>query len=86
VQIRPPPSVVIQEYGNECHHEYARFSQLIESTGIPFPGETMLLVASISAGTTHCLSIALVIVAVATGAILGDNLGYWLGREGGHRR
>jgi membrane protein DedA with SNARE-associated domain len=34
----------------------------IESTGIPFPGETMLLVASISAGTTHQLSLSLVIV------------------------
>ena len=57
----------------------------IESTGIPFPGETMLLVAAIAAGTTHQLSIALVIVAAAGGAILGDNLGFWVGREGGYR-
>ena len=57
----------------------------IESTGIPFPGETMLLVADIAAGTTHQLSIALVIVAAASGAILGDNLGFWAGREGGYR-
>ncbi len=57
----------------------------IESTGIPFPGETMLLVAAIYAGTSHRLSIALVIVAAASGAILGDNLGFWIGREGGYR-
>ena len=57
----------------------------IESTGIPFPGETMLLVAAIDAGTTHQLSIVLVIVAAASGAILGDNLGFWVGREGGYR-
>ena len=57
----------------------------IESTGIPFPGETILLVAAIAAGTTHQLSIALVIVAAALGAILGDNLGFWVGREGGYR-
>ncbi len=57
----------------------------IESTGIPFPGETMLLVAAIYAGTTHRLAIELVIVAAAGGAILGDNLGYWVGREGGYR-
>src|SRR5579872_4928593 len=57
----------------------------IESTGIPFPGETMLLVASIYAGTTHRLSLPLVITAAASGAILGDNLGYWVGREGGYR-
>jgi membrane protein DedA with SNARE-associated domain len=57
----------------------------IESTGIPFPGETMLIAASIYAGTTHHLSIVLVIAAAAAGAILGDNLGFWVGREGGYR-
>jgi membrane protein DedA with SNARE-associated domain len=57
----------------------------IESIGIPFPGETMLLAAAIFAGTTHRLSIPLVILAAASGAILGDNLGFWVGREGGFR-
>src|SRR5215471_13836456 len=57
----------------------------IESTGIPFPGETLLLIAAIAAGTTHQLSIFLVIVAAASGAILGDDLGFWMGREGGFR-
>src|SRR5438477_8845933 len=57
----------------------------IESSGIPFPGETMLLVAAIYAGTTHRLAIPLVIAAAAIGAILGDNIGYWVGREGGYR-
>src|ERR1700730_13454342 len=57
----------------------------IESIGIPFPGETMLLVAAIYAGTTHQLSLPLVITAAAAGAILGDNLGFWAGHEGGYR-
>jgi membrane protein DedA with SNARE-associated domain len=57
----------------------------IESTGIPFPGETMLLAAAIYAGTTHQLSLPLVVAAAASGAILGDNLGFWVGREGGYR-
>jgi membrane protein DedA with SNARE-associated domain len=57
----------------------------IESTGIPFPGETMLLIAATYAGATHRLSIPLVIVAAASGAILGDNIGFWVGREGGFR-
>lgn len=57
----------------------------IESTGIPFPGETMLLAAAIYAGTTHHLSIVFVIAAAAAGAIFGDNLGFWVGREGGYR-
>src|SRR3989449_9362813 len=57
----------------------------IESIGIPFPGETMLLIAAIYAGTTHRLFIPLVIVSAACGAILGDNIGFWIGREGGYR-
>lgn len=57
----------------------------IESTGIPFPGETMLIAAAVYAGTTHHLVIPFVIAAAAIGAILGDNLGFWVGREGGYR-
>ncbi len=57
----------------------------VESMGLPFPGETMLLAAAIYAGTTHRLEILLVIVAAAAGAILGDNVGYLAGREGGYR-
>ena len=57
----------------------------LESTGIPLPGETVLLAAAIYAGATHHLEIAGVIVAAALGAILGDNIGYWAGREGGFR-
>ncbi|MFL5628917.1 MAG: DedA family protein [Ktedonobacteraceae bacterium] len=61
------------------------FFVAIESAGIPLPGESMLLVAAIYAGTTHRFSIPLVIAAAASGAILGNNLGYWVGREGGYR-
>jgi len=57
----------------------------IESIGIPFPGETMLIFASVYAGRTHRLFIFWVIAAAAAGAILGDNIGYWVGREGGYR-
>ncbi len=57
----------------------------VESMGVPFPGETMLLAAAIYAGTTHHLQLPLVIAAAAAGAILGDNVGYLAGREGGYR-
>jgi membrane protein DedA with SNARE-associated domain len=57
----------------------------LESMGIPLPGETMLIVAAVHAGTTHQLDIVLVIVAAAAGAIVGDNIGYWIGREAGYR-
>lgn len=57
----------------------------VESTGVPVPGETMLLVASVYAGTTHRLEVAGVIAAATAGAIIGDNIGFVLGRTGGHR-
>src|SRR6185312_15244225 len=54
----------------------------LESMGVPFPGETMLLIASAYAAQTPQLSIYLVIAFAAIGAVVGDNLGYWIGREG----
>jgi membrane protein DedA with SNARE-associated domain len=57
----------------------------IESTGIPFPGETILLSAAIYAGTTGQMNIAYVIGAAIAGAIVGDSVGYWAGCEGGYR-
>ena len=57
----------------------------VESTGVPFPGETMLLAAALYAGTHHSFHITLVILAAASGAIVGDNLGFLVGRVGGYR-
>jgi membrane protein DedA with SNARE-associated domain len=60
------------------------FFVMIESSGIPFPGETMLLLAAFTAGAVpNHLSIPLVIACAALGAIIGDNLGYYVGRTGG---
>jgi membrane protein DedA with SNARE-associated domain len=56
---------------------------MIESSGIPFPGETMLLLASFYAAISHQLQIPLVIACAAFGAIIGDNIGYVIGRTGG---
>ena len=55
-----------------------------ESTGVPVPGETALLAAAVLAGRGD-LSIELVIAIAALAAIVGDNLGYWIGRKGGRR-
>ena len=57
----------------------------IESIGIPFPGETTLMAAAVYAGATHHLSVILVVIAAASGSIIGDNIGYLLGREFGFR-
>jgi Uncharacterized membrane-associated protein len=56
----------------------------LESMGLPVPGETTLIVAALAAGSTHQLDIGLVIAAAAGGAIVGDNIGYWVGREVGY--
>ena len=55
----------------------------IESSGIPFPGETTLILAAVYAGTGKQLTIYGVIIAGALGAIIGDNTGYLVGRYGG---
>ena len=56
---------------------------MLESFGIPLPGETALIFFGVLArkGTTTSPS---VIAVAAAAAIVGDNLGYWLiGRLGG---
>jgi membrane protein DedA with SNARE-associated domain len=56
-----------------------------ESLGIPLPGETALITAGIYAGHTHRLSPWLIFLVAAAGAIIGDNIGYWIGDKGGYR-
>jgi membrane protein DedA with SNARE-associated domain len=57
----------------------------IESLGIPAPGETMLVTAAVYAGATGNLLIEGVIAAAIAGAVIGDNIGYAVGRKGGYR-
>ncbi len=58
---------------------------MLESFGIPLPGETALIAFGVLASQGH-YNIAVVIVVAATAAIIGDNLGYWLiGRWGGRK-
>ncbi|HUZ14803.1 MAG TPA: DedA family protein [Gaiellaceae bacterium] len=56
---------------------------LLESLGLPVPGETALIAAALYAGSTHHLTIGWVVVFAAAGAIVGDNIGFALGRYGG---
>jgi len=57
---------------------------MLESSGVPLPGETALVAAGVFAQRGN-LNIASVIAVAAVAAIVGDNIGYWLGREGGRR-
>jgi membrane protein DedA with SNARE-associated domain len=54
----------------------------LESMGVPSPGETALVLAAVLASQGK-LQIWLVILIGVTSAIVGDNLGYWLGRRFG---
>ena len=53
-----------------------------ESAGVPVPGETSLLTAGVLAGAGH-LALPLVVGTAVAAAVLGDTLGYWIGRRGG---
>ena len=55
-----------------------------ESLGVPVPGETALITAAVLAHHGQ-FSITLVIVVAAAAAIVGDNIGYLIGRTGGRR-
>jgi membrane protein DedA with SNARE-associated domain len=57
---------------------------MLESMGIPLPGETALVTGGVLASRGK-LNIAEVIAVAAAAAIVGDNLGYWIGREWGRK-
>jgi membrane protein DedA with SNARE-associated domain len=56
-----------------------------ESLGVPLPGETALIVAGTYAGTTHQLNPWAVFAVACAAAIIGDNIGFWIGDKGGYR-
>jgi membrane protein DedA with SNARE-associated domain len=56
---------------------------MLESIGVPVPGETALVGAALYAGSTHKLEIWAIVAVAAAAAIIGDNIGYSIGRYGG---
>lgn len=56
---------------------------LLENTGVPVPGETILLFASFLAYSEHRLHLPYIIVTGVVAATIGDNLGYLVGHHGG---
>ena len=55
-------------------------AMLLENAGLPLPGETVTLLGGYAAGSGQ-LSLLGVMAAAASGAVLGDNIGYWVGRR-----
>ena len=54
----------------------------IEALGVPVPGETAVIFGGLAASSGR-LNIVLVIVVASAGAIIGDNIGFMIGRRGG---
>src|SRR5260370_3980642 len=58
------------------------FGVMLENAGVPVTGETILLVAGFSASTGE-FNIALVMIIAASGAVVGDNIGFAIGHHYG---
>jgi membrane protein DedA with SNARE-associated domain len=72
---------LIQTYGL-----WALFTAvMLESIGFPVPGETSLVTAALYAGSTHQIDIVRVVLVATAAAIIGDNIGYLIGRSIGIR-
>jgi membrane protein DedA with SNARE-associated domain len=56
----------------------------LESVGLPLPGETILILAAIYAATDASFNLWVLIAVAALGAIVGDNIGYYLGARYGY--
>src|ERR1700685_2114430 len=67
------------------HHGYWAVAALLllESAGLPLPGETVLLLASFLAYTEHQLPPPWLIVVATLATTFGGELGFALGRHGG---
>lgn len=58
------------------------FGVMLENAGVPVPGETILLIAGFFASRGH-FHIAIVMLVAATGAVIGDNIGFAIGHHYG---
>ncbi len=72
----------IRAFADAIGYPAAGLGILVESAGIPFPGETMLLAVAAYAAAGH-LDIRLVVLVGALGAVIGADLGYVVGYRGG---
>ena len=80
----PVPHQILQHFVSAYGYWAVALFVGLESMGIPLPGETILVLAAIYSATEPSLSIWIVVVAAAAGAIIGDNAGFWIGRTFGY--
>jgi membrane protein DedA with SNARE-associated domain len=58
---------------------------MLESIGLPLPGESLMIAGALYAASTHRLDIFVLVPLAAAGAICGDQIGYFIGRSVGYR-
>jgi membrane protein DedA with SNARE-associated domain/membrane-associated phospholipid phosphatase len=71
---------LIEQYG----YVIVFLGVMLESAGVPLPGETILIAAGFLVQQGH-LDLGDAIIFGILGAVIGDQIGYWVGREGGRR-
>lgn len=72
----------IRQFADSIGYPAAGLGILIESSGIPFPGELTLLAVAAYAASGH-LNIVGVILMASLGSVIGADLGYLFGLRGG---
>ncbi|GAB4224747.1 MAG: DedA family protein [Stanieria sp.] len=72
----------VQEIARQYGYWAVFIGIALENTGIPLPGETITIVGGFLAGSGE-LNYWLVLASSVSGAVLGDNFGYWIGKIGG---
>jgi len=73
---------ILREWLTEWGYWAVAGALLLENAGVPVPGETILILASVLAYKSE-LRLPIIIAVGTAAATLGDNIGYWIGREGG---
>jgi membrane protein DedA with SNARE-associated domain len=79
------PAHLLTSLLNEYGYVTVFAGVLLEATGMPLPGESLLIAAAVYAATTHGMNIYILVPVAALGAICGDQIGYFIGRWIGFR-
>jgi membrane protein DedA with SNARE-associated domain len=74
--------VALVEVAHQLGYPVLFLLVMAEAGGLPVPGETALITGGVVASQGR-LDLPLVIALAAAGAIVGDNIGYAVGRRGG---
>lgn len=73
---------IIEQYMQQYGYWAIFFGVMLENAGLPIPGETILLIAGYLSHK-HELNLLLVMLIAATGAVIGDNIGFAIGHHYG---